>query len=291
MKKRLSYLQFYTADYRSDPKLRMCSIAARGLWIEMICIMHEADPYGHLVIGGASPTDHELGLVAAVPPETVSELLAELEARGVFSRTRKGVIFSKRLVNMAKNRENSVKFGKRGGNPSLRKQKEKAEGVNPPLNQGDKLRGLEVRGLEVKEENSLSRESSSSGQARDSAQDRKIEDQPKDEPLLRERMLAAMGLDPVSGMDACGRLRGTGADMDRVKRWMELGLTADECVQVAAEGKAKAKSAPSFTYLEKIAIQRLEDRKSPIAINRNGQSTETSEQRRNRWKLMIGGGE
>ena len=44
------WMKFYTADWRSDPALRMCSMAARGLWVEMICLMHEATPYGQLLI-------------------------------------------------------------------------------------------------------------------------------------------------------------------------------------------------------------------------------------------------
>jgi hypothetical protein len=30
----------------------MCSIGARGLWMEMMCIMHEGEPYGHLLVSG-----------------------------------------------------------------------------------------------------------------------------------------------------------------------------------------------------------------------------------------------
>lgn len=36
------WLKFYPTDWRSDPALKMCSLAARGLWIEMIALMHEA---------------------------------------------------------------------------------------------------------------------------------------------------------------------------------------------------------------------------------------------------------
>ena len=49
------WLKFYPADWRADPRLRMCSLAARGLWIELMSYMHEGEPYGHLTIDGVPP--------------------------------------------------------------------------------------------------------------------------------------------------------------------------------------------------------------------------------------------
>jgi hypothetical protein len=46
------WMKFYPSDWRSDPALRSCTIAARGLWIEMMAIMHEAEPYGSLLVKG-----------------------------------------------------------------------------------------------------------------------------------------------------------------------------------------------------------------------------------------------
>ncbi len=44
--------QFYPSDWLRDPGLRSCSLAARGLWIDILAFMHEAEPYGHLRING-----------------------------------------------------------------------------------------------------------------------------------------------------------------------------------------------------------------------------------------------
>lgn len=38
--------QFYTKDWHSNPKLRRCSDAAKGAWIEIMCFLHESDEYG-----------------------------------------------------------------------------------------------------------------------------------------------------------------------------------------------------------------------------------------------------
>jgi hypothetical protein len=38
--------QFYPADWRNNAKLRRCSDAARGAWMDVLCILHDADEYG-----------------------------------------------------------------------------------------------------------------------------------------------------------------------------------------------------------------------------------------------------
>jgi len=40
--------QFYPADWLSNVKLRRCSPAARGVWIDVMCLMHGSDEYGVL---------------------------------------------------------------------------------------------------------------------------------------------------------------------------------------------------------------------------------------------------
>jgi hypothetical protein len=38
--------QFYTKDWRSNSKLRRCSPAARGVWVDILCALHDSDEYG-----------------------------------------------------------------------------------------------------------------------------------------------------------------------------------------------------------------------------------------------------
>jgi hypothetical protein len=38
--------QFYPADWRNNAKLRRCSPAARGVWIDVLCVLHDSDEYG-----------------------------------------------------------------------------------------------------------------------------------------------------------------------------------------------------------------------------------------------------
>jgi hypothetical protein len=92
------WLKFYPRDWRGDQALRAVSIAARGLWIEMLCIMHEAQPYGHLILGGRAVSTDVLARVAGLGVDECGDLIVELENAGVLSRTRKAVIYSRRMV-------------------------------------------------------------------------------------------------------------------------------------------------------------------------------------------------
>lgn len=100
------WMKFYPRDWRGEHNLRAVSIAARGLWIECLCIMHEAKPYGHLMLNGKPIEDDTLARMAGIPVDDVRSLMAELQQAGVFSLTRKGVVFSRR---MTKDHSRSIK--------------------------------------------------------------------------------------------------------------------------------------------------------------------------------------
>ncbi len=155
------WMKFYPSDWRADPRLRMCSLAARGLWMEMLALMHEAAPYGHLLISGISPTDAQLAVLAGAPSDQIPELLGELEAAGVFSRTRSGAIYSRRMTRDDKKSAQARKNGKNGGNPILCNSRDNPPPVNPQDNGGDKTQKPEARSQIPERENTpLSQKSS-----------------------------------------------------------------------------------------------------------------------------------
>lgn len=132
------WLKFYPSDWRSDPALRMCSLPARGLWMEMLCLMHEATERGSLLVNGNPVSDKQLAALAGVSLRETVSCLAELEAAGVFSRDN-GIIYSRRMRRDTERAERDKANGKGGGNPSLK------GGVNPPDNGGDKAQKLDTR--------------------------------------------------------------------------------------------------------------------------------------------------
>lgn len=118
------WMKWNPQHWRSDEKLRMCSLAARGLWIEMIAIMHRAEKYGHLMIAGKAPTPGQLAVQVGAPADEVERLIQELEEACVFSRTAAGEIYSRRMTIDHKKATEARENGKRGGNPTLYKQGE-----------------------------------------------------------------------------------------------------------------------------------------------------------------------
>ena len=104
----------------------MCSLSARGLWIELCGLMHEAKPYGHLLVNGHPVTDTQLAAILGCQQEELSQCMGELENAGVFSRNAKGVVYSRRMTRDHKKASTARKNGKKGGNPTLSKQTTKS---------------------------------------------------------------------------------------------------------------------------------------------------------------------
>ena len=81
----------------------------------MLCIMHSAEPYGHLRIGDCALDEASLARYLGVPQRTIATLLRDLEDVGAFSRTPEGVIYSRRMV-----RDEAVREARAaGGSKSL----------------------------------------------------------------------------------------------------------------------------------------------------------------------------
>jgi hypothetical protein len=90
-------MKFYPSDWRADPMLRLCTLAARGLWTEMLCLMHDAEPYGSLLVNGRRIDRRQLASLVGVPEKDCAGLLMELEGAGVFSRDPDTTIYSRRM--------------------------------------------------------------------------------------------------------------------------------------------------------------------------------------------------
>lgn len=69
--------QFYPSDWFGNAKLRRCSDAARGAWIDVLCILHDADEYGIVrwPLG-------DLARAAGVQPRLLKELLEKGVLKG-----------------------------------------------------------------------------------------------------------------------------------------------------------------------------------------------------------------
>jgi len=124
--------QFYPRDWLMDLELRSCSLAARGLWIDLIATMHFSQKYGFLLINGTKPDYKTITKVLNLRPEIVQKRLQELVEKGVARVDENGVIYSNRMVQDQRLRDIRREAGSKGGNPNLLnqelKQKDKQDG-------------------------------------------------------------------------------------------------------------------------------------------------------------------
>jgi len=153
-----SWSKFSWRDWRGDPALHPCSLAARGFWMEVLCMMHEGCPVGHLTIGGKPATIRQMAANAGCSDKEATRYLAELEEAGVFSRTPDGTIYSRRMVKDAVasevGRENAAKRWN-GGKPTdppngVPNAKANGEATGHPI--GQAFRDPNAKNLESKKE-------------------------------------------------------------------------------------------------------------------------------------------
>lgn len=118
MSKRPSF-QFYPGDYLRDAGLRSCSVGARGLWMDMICHMHDGNPYGYLKVGGKVILPMVLARMVGASTKEVEAWLQELLEASVYSVDSDGCIYSRRMIRDEEVRAKRALGGVLGGNPVL----------------------------------------------------------------------------------------------------------------------------------------------------------------------------
>ena len=129
--------QFYPADWRNDAGLKLCSLSARGLWIEMICIMHAAEPYGHLCAAGRPLDARDLSKLVGESERDVKKWFEELVRNNVCS-SEEGAIVSRRMVRDESLRERRAAGGEAGSEYGHLGAEHGKKGGRPRKDTGDK---------------------------------------------------------------------------------------------------------------------------------------------------------
>ena len=107
------FLKFFHRDWLADSALRMCSRAARGLWIDMLALMADAEEFGVLPFGEAEAPE-ALSNACGGSPKEIAALLGELARRGVYSIREDGCIYSRRLTRDHKQFVTMSRLGRSG---------------------------------------------------------------------------------------------------------------------------------------------------------------------------------
>ncbi len=135
MSSKLPAFQFYPADWAKDPNLRRCRKAEKGLWVDLLCLMHECDERGFLVSGGTPWTDDEIAEAVGGDKAENLQLLAGLLTKGVARRDERGAIYNARMARDEHKRMACAVAGKMGGgNPNFKLPKggDKGDGKGSP---------------------------------------------------------------------------------------------------------------------------------------------------------------
>ena len=91
---KLPAFQFYPGDWMKDPALRRCTHEEKGVWIDLLCLMHESPERG--VLRGWS--DDEIARAIGGRYEAVTQAVTRLVTSGVASRDTDGSLMCRRMA-------------------------------------------------------------------------------------------------------------------------------------------------------------------------------------------------
>ena len=249
--------KFYWRDWRSDQQLRNCGLAARGLWIELLALMHAANPAGYLLVNGQPPTDQQLALQVGASVADIRRLKAELVAAGVPDIV-DNVWISRRMVRDTRRRAVNRENGSAGGNPKLKdKATDNQTGYPARITKPDKPsdKSHDARDPEARSQKP-ERDNPEASQPRDAA------------PREESRKLAQVAVDVASELKAiCGtdeNRHPSWAVISPIVGWLQAGADPDLDVYPAARAvmaRRNGKGAPSSPgYLTQPVLDAMRSR-------------------------------
>jgi len=129
---KLPAFQFYPADWRKDSGVQALSRHDRSVWFDMLCIMHESEERGNLILAGQPMPEDALSMILNLDKQILTTTLTTLLTYGVARRRQEdGAIYSKRMVQDENLIQIRREAGKKGGNPALLNQNPKQKPTTP----------------------------------------------------------------------------------------------------------------------------------------------------------------
>lgn len=118
--KKLPAFQFYPGDWLKEPRLKVCSHATKGVFIDVLCLMFECEERGVLATAGRAWSETEIARAVGGDQDVTIPCIRELIEKGVVSRSETGAIYCRRMVRDEHKRRLCGEAGKKGGgNPAL----------------------------------------------------------------------------------------------------------------------------------------------------------------------------
>lgn len=118
--KKLPAFQFYPGDWRKDPGVQSLSFEERGVWIELLCLMHESEEPGKLLAGGQPIPMDRLARLLGLSASYLEVIITSLITLNVAGRCEKtGALINRRMVRDREVSQVRSKSGVKGGNPNF----------------------------------------------------------------------------------------------------------------------------------------------------------------------------
>ena len=259
---KLPAFQFYPGDWRKDPNLCRCSHAAKGVWIDMICLMHETEERGVLSTNGVPWTEDDIVLAVGGDSSVTRAAIQELTLKGVVNRGVDGAFSCRRIVRDEKKRIICKEAGKRGGNPNLvptLKGVVKGDakgGVNPSANPKPTPSSSSSSSIILPEAFSLEGQEAQDEPAQDKENDSQEEQKPKEKRKRAERPRNPL-IDVLATLDGSSiqfattpALRAAGVALATIRE-VSPSVTVEQIQSSAKRYKEKFTSAPTAFALAK----------------------------------------
>ena len=115
VKDKFHWFPFEPGAWLQDPELSRCSAAARGVWIDILCLMFQSDERGVLVSCGDAWTVEETARALRGDTEVNLSSIQELLRCGVMRSRKDGALYCSRMVRERNLSETRAKVGRKGG--------------------------------------------------------------------------------------------------------------------------------------------------------------------------------
>lgn len=277
MSRSVHHIAFYPSDWLAGT--RGLTAVETGVYITIVAMMYER----------GEPITIErkrLARLCGTTPKALEKALETLSDEGKVEEVGGGLWNERVDTELKKARQKSD-----SARESIRSRSEKDEQNQPPPGTDGK------RTKNGRNTNQIQNQSNTTD-TRASAHDPGQSDRAS-ELTHRERLLAAMGADPVSGLTGHGGQRlGRVTDMAEVEKWREAGASDADQLAIVQEQMAKRPNGwkpGSFAYFTGAISDHLAAKSKPMpegqarpTNNRKGPQDEAAA-RRARWKKIAGG--
>lgn len=120
---KLPAFQFYPADWRKDPGVQALSYHDRGVWFEILCLMHESEQRGKLTLNGNPMPEDALARLLGLDKQNLTKVISTLLEYGVASRDISGCLINRRMVKDEQIRQIRADAGQKGGQQRIDNEK------------------------------------------------------------------------------------------------------------------------------------------------------------------------